>query len=487
MRNTSLREAIGSREFAGNVARRARAQAVAYQKFLEERGVPAEALFENLPLTDKATYLKVSVFEELVGDDFADTFTVFSSSGSSGHAFYWPQIKASHRTSAARFGQFLESACGVHQRRTLVIVGLALGSWIGGDFFSWLLKSVAINAPYPLAVFSPGNKHEEIIAMLHSAEGFVDQFILVCCPSAIGHLILRAEGNDRPLPLGKMRYLVIGEAFPEMLREGLEKNAPAGDSLMFSVYGSADTGLLGFESPASVILRKICLADPLVAEDLGLGRVIPHFFHHADPGAYVETVGGELCVTKWQGIPLVRYNLHDSAHLYDWSHIVRLLPSWAQRNPALAPDVARLGQCQGLESLPGILAISGRADSCLILCGTNLTEAMLDEAVRSAECAGILTGLYRAHLLMENGRQRLGMTLEYRPEHGTPEEVIEIVYPRLIRALGRVQPEFHDDWTSIYHTWDGDPAKRILKLDLVPWPEMSRTLEHGIKSRGIRK
>jgi hypothetical protein len=112
---------------------------------------------------------------------------------------------------------------------------------------------------------------------------------------------------------------------------------------------------------------------------------------------------------------------------------------------------------------------------------------MLDEAVRSAECAGILTGLYRAHLLMENGRQRLGMALEYHPEHGTPEEVIEIVYPRVIRALGRVQPEFYDDWTSIYQTWDDDPAKRILKLDLVPWPRMSRTLEQGIKSRGIRK
>ena len=71
---------------------------------------------------------------------------------------------------------------------------------------------------------------------------------------------------------------------------------------------------------------------------------------------------------------------------------------------------------------------------------------------------------------MENGRQRLGISLEYHPEHGTPEEVIEIVYPRLIRALGRVQPEFHDDWTTIYQTWDDDPAKRILKLDLVPWP-----------------
>ena len=352
---------------------------------------------------------------------------------------------------------------------------------------SWLLKSVAINAPYPLAVFSPGNKHDEVIAMLHSAEGFVDQFILVCCPSAIGHLILRAKGNDRSLPLHKMSYLVIGEAFPEGLREELEKSAPASDSRMFSVYGSADTGLLGFESAASVILRRICMADSLVAEDLGLGCVIPHFFHHADPGTYLETVAGELCVTKWQGIPLVRYNLHDSARLYDWPDIVRLMPSWVKRNPALAPDVARLDECQGLESLPGILAISGRADSCLILCGTNLTEAMLDEAVRSPECTGILTGLYRAHLLMEDGRQRLGMALEYHPEQGTPEEVIELLYPRLIRALGRVQPEFHDDWTSIYQTWDDDPEKRILKLDLVPWPGMSHTLEHETKARGIRK
>jgi phenylacetate-CoA ligase len=187
-----------------------------------------------------------------------------------------------------------------------------------------------------------------------------------------------------------MHYLVIGEPFPEVLREELEKNSPTAHSRMFSVYGSADTGLLGFESPASIMLRRICIADPLAAEDLGLGPVIPHFFHHADPGTYLETVGGELCVTKWQGIPLIRYNLHDSARLYDWSEIARLLPSWAKRNPALATQLARLGQCQGLESLPGpgILAITGRSDSCLILCGTNLTGAMLDEAVRSTECAG---------------------------------------------------------------------------------------------------
>jgi len=481
-----LQPTLGSIETAQKIAQRAAQQVPGYHKFLAHHQVSPEAKFDQLPLTDKAGYLEQFPFHELVGEDFTQTFNIFSSSGSSGRAFYWPQLKSSHRASEARLKQLLESTFAIHQRQTLAMVGLALGSWIGGDYFSWLLKSFAINTPYPFAVFSPGNKHDEIIAMLRSASPFVDQFILACCPSAIGHLILRAEQAGTPLPLEKMRYLVIGEPFPEVLRAGLEKRAkvPSGEALMLSIYGSADTGVLGFESRASVALRKLAHAEPAIAVELGLGRVIPHFFHQADPEAYLETVEGELCITKWQGIPLVRYNLHDSARLYHWPNIASRFPDWTQRFPTLGPMLQRLSQLAPLP-LPGLVAITGRADSCLILCGTNITEAMFDEAVRTYDLAHVLTGAYQARLLLENGRQRLGLTLEYHPEQGTPEEVIEAIYPKLIQALGRVQPEFQDDWASIYRTWDGDPDQRILKLDLMPWPEMSRGLESKIKQRGV--
>jgi phenylacetate-CoA ligase len=146
-----------------------------------------------------------------------------------------------------------------------------------------------------------------------------------------------------------------------------------------------------------------------------------------------------------------------------------------------------LQQLSQLAPLPlaGLVAITGRADSCLILCGTNITEAMLDEAVRCPDLAHALTGAYQARLLLENGRQRLGLKLEYPVGQGTPEHVVEAIYPKLIDALGRVQPEFKEDWASIYRTWDSDPEQRILKLELVPWPEMSRGLERKIKQRGI--
>ena len=458
-----------------------------YQTYLSQRASSTESAFTSLPLTDKVEYLKAFPLEQLVGSDFEQTFHIFSSSGSSGRAFYWPQLKSSHAASAERLRQLLEGTFGIHEHKTLAVVGLALGSWIGGDHFSWLLKSVSINTPYPFAVFAPGNKHDEIISMLRSASRFVDQFILACCPSAIGHLILRAEQAGTPLPLEKMRYLVIGEPFPETLRATLETHAKLtpGEALMLSIYGSADTGVLGFESPASIALRKLAQAEPGIAQELGLSRVIPHFFHQADPDIYLETVNGELCITKWQGIPLVRYNLHDSALLYDWSEVAARFPVWAERYPALAPMLQRLSQSPLDLPARGLVAITGRADSCLILCGTNITESMFDQAVHSPDLTPFLTGAYQARLLLEEGRQRLGLTLEYRAEQGASPDIVEAVYPRLVQALGQVQPEFRDDWTSIYRTWDNDPAQRILKLDLVPWPEMSRGLESKIKQRGI--
>jgi phenylacetate-CoA ligase len=482
-----LQPTLGSTETAQNIAARAIQEVAGYQSFLAQRRSSNDTSFDSLPLTDKAEYLKAFQLEHLVGSDFEQTFHIFSSSGSSGRAFYWPQLKSSHAASAERLRQFLESTFGIHERKTLAVVGLALGSWIGGDHFSWLLKSVSINTPYPFAVFAPGNKHDEIISMLRSASRFVDQFILACCPSAIGHLILRAEQAGTPLPLEKMRYLVIGEPFPETLRTNLEVRAqlPPGEALMLSIYGSADTGVLGFESPASIALRKLAQAEPGIAEELGLGPVIPHFFHQADPEIFLETVKGELCITKWQGIPLVRYNLHDSALLYDWADIAARFPAWAVRYPALRPLLQRLGPSTFDLPARGLIAITGRADSCLILCGTNITETMFDQAVRAPELAPFLTGTYQASLLLEDGRQKLGLKLEYRAEQGNAANVIDAVYPRLVHALGQVQPEFRDDWASIYKTWDSDPAQRILKLELVPWPEMSRGLEGKIKQRGI--
>ena len=344
---------------------------------------------------------------------------------------------------------------------------------------------MAVRVPYPFAVFAPGNKHDEIIGMIQSAASFVDQFILFVCPSAIGHLLLRARQTGRPLPLAKLRYIVIGEPFPESLRTTLQWEAGLSDleSPLFSIYGSADTNVLGFESPVSVALRKLCSQNAALQKSLGFQEGTPLFFHLADPQAYLETVKGELCVTKWQGIPLLRYNLHDRVELLRWQECRRAVSGSA----ALRPEDEQLARlvAAGDEELPDLIAVMGRADRCLILCGTNLTEFMLDEAVRCSELQELLTGLYRAAVVFEGGRQSLELIVEFRDGVAVNRDALNRTYHGLVAALGRVQTEFREDWQNIYRQWDDDPSQRILRLRGVSWPELSRQTETGIKQRGI--
>jgi phenylacetate-CoA ligase len=482
-------QTLGSLENAQAIAGRVERAVPAYRQFICQREWTPGNPFPARPAMDKASYLLAFPFDQLVGEDFEQTFTIFKSSGSSGHSFYWPQLKDAHRSSAEFLRRYLEQAFEVHQKKTLAIVGLALGSWIGGEHFSWVLKSMAVTAPYPFSVFSPGSYHDEIIEMSRHAGKYVDQILLVVCPSAIGHILLRAEQSGRPLPLEKMRYLVLGEPFTENLRRSLQTRAGLAESanIMFSVYGSADTGALGVESPVSVALRKLLTTNEALAQALGFGAGgIPHLFHCAAQDAFLESVEGELLVTRWQGIPLVRYNLHDSVRLLCWAKVREQVLNHPGPDSSSERVFRNLIEQAGAD-LPDLIAIAGRADACLILCGTNVSESMLDSAVKSDNLAAYLTGLYYARIIEDDGRQLLAFDLELKDGVSNNAATADAIYTRLVQALGREQPEFLDDWRNVYSTWDADPQRRILRLNCLPYPALSQRLEKDIKQRGIRK
>jgi phenylacetate-CoA ligase len=160
----------------------------------------------------------------------------------------------------------------------------------------------------------------EIIDIITDVEPRVDLIVLFLCPSYIRYLQLRAESLGKTLPLSKLRYMVLGESIPECMRMSLQARAgvPPHEPFMLSSYASADTGMLGIESPSSVALRKLLTLNEGLAAELGFSQPVPHLFHYCAPDAYLETIDGELCVTRWQGIPIVRYNLHDRVRLYRW-------------------------------------------------------------------------------------------------------------------------------------------------------------------------
>ena len=112
---------------------------------------------------------------------------------------------------------------------------------------------------------------------------------------------------------------------------------------------------------------------------------------------------------------------------------------------------------------------------------------MLDAAVKCQELNKILTGLYHAQIIYEENRQYLAFDLEIRQGIEPDKAMIDRVYHSLVQMLGKVQPEFLDDWQNIYSAWDKEPTKRILRLNLLPWPALSQATETSIKQRGIVK
>jgi len=476
-----FKASLGWNETACAIANRARQTVPAYRELLSSRAVPSEAGFTDLPITDKTSYLLPASYESLSSGEDTDIFTVFRSSGSSGQPFDWPQRKEDHRWATRQLRSFLERSFLIHERSTCAVVAMSLGTWVGGDYYSWVLKNVALEVTYPFTTISPGDSHEEVIGFLLDQADRHEQLLIIICPSMISYLNLLAQSLDRPLPIHKLRFLTMGEGFPESLRLqlGQQSGRQPTEPFMLSIYGSADTGALGAESPASVAVRQLLEAHPDVALSLELGPCIPNFFHFTSTDIYLEVVNNELCVTRWQGIPLVRYNLHDQARLVAWEPLRQTLLNTCQADTS---HPALLQTLEQAESLPDLIAIWGRADATLILGGTNLTESMLSTALATGRLPEHLTGAFTAAVAVRKGRSSLVLDLEFHRgvDHGAA--MLEQLYPVVIEAIGKAQPEFAADWQAIYRRWDHDPGHRILELRGHPWPRLSAAEANLIKT-----
>jgi hypothetical protein len=133
-----------------------------------------------------------------------------------------------------------------------------------------------------------------------------------------------------------------------------------------------------------------------------------------------------------------------------------------------------------------LIAVEGRSDA-LILCGSNFSQSMLDEAVRTPALESVLTGAYKVRVGSRDGQKLFEIELELRPGITLDAEAADRVYDELVQALCRVQAEFRNDWKDAYRAFDRDPSRRILQLQWHPWPVLSRGFEGLPKHSSIQR
>lgn len=332
-----------------------------YADFLSERDVAADADWNDLPLTDKRNYLLKHPIRSLCWDgSLRNCHLIGSSSGfSSTGSIFWPKRPEDEGFYLEAVERALISAYGVDEKRTLVLICLAFGTWIGGMQVAAALRTLAATGKYPLTVATPGLNLDEAAEIFENFSADYERTLWITNPSNINliHAILETR-RIRPAS-GTVSFPVVGEYFSESFRErvaawfGHPQDAPF---CVWTGYGSADTGDVAMETAATIALRKWFHRRPEVAREWFETDDVPMLLAPS-PKAHVEIIDGSIVVSKDQQVPLARYDTGDAGGLTATSALREI--------DGLDDEL--------LDALPDpILHVFGRAGNAVIFYGTNL-------------------------------------------------------------------------------------------------------------------
>lgn len=294
----------------------------AYRKFLASKQIdPANIThyqaFRTLPLMTKAEYMQAYPLpERCLGGSLASADRIAVSSGSTGQPTFWPRSAVYELDIAVRFEQVFHDSFRSHERSTLAIICFALGNWVGGLFTTSCCWHLARKG-YPLMVATPGNNKAEILRVVRELSPYFEQIVLLGYPPFVKDVIDSGIAEGIAWADYKPKLVFAGEVFSEEWRDlvgqRIGSNMPCFDSA--SLYGTADGGVLGNETPFSIAIRRWLAQHPDAARALFGESRLPTLVQYDPASRYFEEHDNTLVVSGENSVPLIRYHIADKGGL----------------------------------------------------------------------------------------------------------------------------------------------------------------------------
>ena len=275
----------GDPEWPVELFHRAAGSVPAYREFLREHGADPATVrtldgFARLPLMTKENYHTKYPLAERCRDGRLDSCDMIAvSSGSTGHPTYWPRFVLDELSVATRFEQVFRDSFGADSTTTLAVVCFPLGTWVGGLYTAACCRHLAAKG-YPITVVAPGNNKDEILRVVPDLAAGFEQTVLLGYPPFLKDVVDTGNARGIGWPAMNIKLVLAGEVFSEDWRDLMGERAgmtrPAYDSA--ALYGTADGGVLGNETPLSITVRRFLARTP--GRGAGTVRLGPA----ADPG-----------------------------------------------------------------------------------------------------------------------------------------------------------------------------------------------------------
>ena len=294
----------------------------AYKDFLKKHKIDHLKIrnytdFEQVPLTNKNNYLREYPLESLCrGGTLASQLVFTSTSGSTGEPFYFCRNSELDWQYSIIQEKFFKNHKNINRDdSTLVIVCLGMGVWIGGLITYQSIQLMSERGKFPVSLLTPGINKDEIFNALKNIAPKFSQVVLCGYPPFIKDVIDEAPSRGIDLKNIPLRLIFAAESFTEGFREYLRDETGIKNDMLdtMNIYGSADIGAMAFETPLSILTRKIATKNSKIFQGLFSGTTkTPTFAQYIPPFITFEEVEQQIILTGKNAIPLVRYAIGDN-------------------------------------------------------------------------------------------------------------------------------------------------------------------------------
>jgi phenylacetate-CoA ligase len=421
----------------------------AYRAFLAEHGVdPATTDWAAIPLLTKENYLRRHPLPHLCRGgtlDAADTVAV--SSGSSGQPTVWPRSVVDELVVARRFEHALHASFRADERSTLVVVCFALGNWVGGMYTAAACRHLAAKG-YPLTVATPGNNLDEILRVVAELGPRFDQVVLAGYPPFVKNVIDTGCHRGLDWTALSIRLLLAGEVFSEEWRTlvGERAGMRRAETDSVSLYGTADAGVLGTETPLSVHIRRFLAAEPTAARELFGESRLPTLVQYDPTVRYFETHEGTLLFTGDGGVPLVRYHIADEGGLVPYETMLDFCTGHG------FDPLAGLDERREATALPFVY-VFGRSLFTVSFFGANVYPENVTVALERPEVSGWVTGKFVLSVVSTTDEERrMSVVVELAPGASPPPHGKRLLADAVRTELLRLNSEFANYVPAAYQS-----------------------------------
>ena len=417
----------------------------AYRHFLETQQInPAQITnypaFQTLPLMNKANYMQAYPLpERCLGGKLAVADRIAVSSGSTGQPTFWPRSAAFELDVAVRFEQVFQDSFRAHERSTLAIVCFALGNWVGGLFTTSCCWHLA-HKGYPLLVATPGNNKAEIFRVVQELAPHFQQTVLLGYPPFLKDVIDAGLAEGINWADYHTKLVFAGEVFSEEWRtlvgQRCGATAPCFDSA--SLYGTADGGVLGNETPLSIAIRRWFSQHPEAARKLFGESRLPTLVQYDPLSRFFETHQGTLVVSAENSVPLIRYHIADKGGVLTYAEMLAFLASQG------VSGFTALGLPIDFQArnLPFVF-VFGRADFTVSYYGANIYPENVAVGLEQPDIMAFVSGKFVLET-QENtdGDKFLHIAVELLPNVEANPRLADNIAASILTELLRLNSEF---------------------------------------------